>query len=32
MPMTDPWDEWYIYLREWLILVACRYTNPMGIL
>ena len=21
-PMMDPWDDWYIYLLEWLIFVV----------
>ena len=24
-PMMHPWDEWYIYLHEWLIFMSkCR--------
>ena len=22
IPMTDPWDDWYIYLHEWLIFMV----------
>ena len=22
LPMTDPWDPWYIYLHEWSIFMA----------
>ena len=22
LPMTDPWDPWYIYLHEWLVSMA----------
>ena len=33
-PMTDPWDERYIYLHEWLIFMGFRvriyiYTSPI---
>ena len=32
MPMTDPWDERYIYLHEWLVFcgkLVGKYINPM---
>ena len=31
-PMTDPWDNWYIYLHEWLNnygINVGKYTSPM---
>ena len=30
-PMTDPWDERYIYLHGWLIFMVNvgKYTSPM---
>ena len=31
-PMTDPWDEGYIYLHEWLnffMVNVGKYTSPM---
>ena len=31
LPMTDPWDERYIYRHEWLIFMVNvgKYTSPM---
>ena len=31
IPITDPWDEGYIYLHEWLIFMVNvgKYTSPL---